>query len=58
MRPALMGRGLRSGEISALVAAHPQITHLKGEMPVVQLRAVIEACGDRLVVLKGQAGWR
>ena len=25
-------------------------------MPVIQLRRVIEACGDRLIVLNGQAG--
>ena len=42
--------------IATLTAAHPNITHLKGEMPVVQLRRVIEACGDRLLVLNGQAG--
>ena len=54
--PALMGRGLDADGIAALVAAHPNITHLKGEMPVVQLEQVIQACGDRLTVLNGQAG--
>src|SRR4051795_10057732 len=54
--PALMGRGLTPEGIATLTAAHPTITHLKGEMPVVQLRRVIEACGDRLLVLNGQAG--
>jgi 2-keto-3-deoxy-L-arabinonate dehydratase len=54
--PVLMGRGLTPEGIATLTAAHPNITHLKGEMPVVQLRRVIEACGDRLLVLNGQAG--
>ena len=54
--PALMGRGLDAQGIAALVSAHPNITHLKGEMPVVQLQQVIQACGDRLTVLNGQAG--
>ena len=54
--PALMGRGLTPEGIAALTGAHPNITHLKGEMPVVQLRQVIEDGGDRLVVLNGQAG--
>ena len=54
--PALMGRGLDADGIAALVAAHLNITHLKGEMPVVQLEQVIQACGDRLRVLNGQAG--
>lgn len=54
--PALMGRGLSVEEIAALVAAHPAVTHLKGEMPVTQLRRLVEACGDRLTVLNGQGG--
>ena len=54
--PALMGQALGVEGIAALVAAHPNITHLKAEMPVVQLRRVIEAGGDRLTVLNGQAG--
>ncbi|MGD9509660.1 MAG: dihydrodipicolinate synthase family protein [Geminicoccaceae bacterium] len=54
--PGLMGRGLDAGEIVALVEAHPNVTHLKGEMPVLQLAPLIAACGDRLIVLNGQAG--
>ena len=54
--PALMGRGLDADGIAALVAAHPNITHLKGEMPVVQLEQAIRARGERLTVLNGQAG--
>jgi 2-keto-3-deoxy-L-arabinonate dehydratase len=54
--PALMQRGLDVEAIAALVAAHPNITHLKGEIPVVQLAQVIEICGDKLVVLNGQGG--
>lgn len=54
--PALMGRGLDADGIASLVAAHPNITHLKGEMPVVQLAEVVRASGARLTVLNGQAG--
>jgi len=54
--PALMGRGLGAADLATLVEAHPWITHLKGEMPVVQLRAIVDSCGDSLVVLNGQAG--
>jgi 4-hydroxy-tetrahydrodipicolinate synthase len=54
--PALMGRGLDAEAILALVARHPNVTHLKGEMPVVQLAQLIEVCGDRLTVLNGQGG--
>jgi 4-hydroxy-tetrahydrodipicolinate synthase len=54
--PGLMGRGLDPGDIAALVDAHPRITHLKGEMPVLQLAPLIAACDDRLTVLNGQAG--
>lgn len=54
--PGLMGRGLDPADIVALVEAHPNITHLKGEMPVLQLAPLIAACGDRLRVLNGQAG--
>lgn len=54
--PGLMGRGLGVEGIAALVAAHPTITHLKGEMPVVQLAAAVQACGEDLLVLGGQGG--
>lgn len=54
--PGLMGRGLAADSIAALVRAHPNIRHLKGEMPVVQLAQAIEACGDDLLVLNGQGG--
>ena len=54
--PALMGRGLDAAGILDLVDRHPNVTHLKGEMPVVQLARVIEACGGRLTVLNGQGG--
>ena len=52
----LMGRGLTVEGIAALTAAHPNITHLKAEMPAVQLQAIAEACGDRLLLLGGQGG--
>lgn len=54
--PGLMGRGLGVDAIAALAAAHPNLTHLKGEMPVVELSAAIEACGGKLIVLGGQGG--
>ena len=54
--PGLMGRGLDVAGILALLDRHPNVTHLKGEMPLVQLARLIEACGDRLTVLNGQGG--
>lgn len=54
--PGLMGQALDADGIALLVARHPNITHLKAEMPVVQLSRVIEAGGGRLTVLNGQAG--
>ena len=51
-----MGRGLDPDEISTLVAAQPTITHLKAEMPVLQLASLTATCGDRLTVLGGQGG--
>lgn len=54
--PGLMGRGLGVDGIAGLVRAHPNVTHLKGEMPVARLAQVIEACGDDLLVLGGQGG--
>lgn len=54
--PGLMGQALDAEGIGRLVAQHPTITHLKAEMPVVQLGRVIEAGAGRLTVLNGQAG--
>lgn len=54
--PGLMGQALDAEGIARLTARHPAITHLKAEMPVVQLGRVIEAGGGRLTVLNGQAG--
>jgi 4-hydroxy-tetrahydrodipicolinate synthase len=54
--PGLMGRGLDTDAISDLVRQHPNVTHLKAEMPAVQLARVIEAADGRLTVLNGQGG--
>ncbi len=54
--PALMGQGLDAESILSLTAQHANITHVKGEMPVLQLARLIEGCGDRLTVLNGQGG--
>lgn len=54
--PSLMGRGLSVDAIDALTRTCPAITHLKAEMPVLQLEETVRACGDRLLVLGGQAG--
>lgn len=54
--PALMGRGLGSADIALLVERHPNITHLKGEMPVLEVERIVAAAAGRLVVLNGQGG--
>ena len=54
--PQLMGRGLAPEEIAALLRQHPNITHLKGEMPVVDIARAIEMTDGRLTVLNGQGG--
>lgn len=54
--PQLMGRGLGGDDIAALIAEHPNITHLKGEMPVLEVERVIAGAAGRLVVLNGQGG--
>ena len=54
--PQLMGRGLAPEEVAALVRQHPNITHLKGEMPVVDIARAIEMTQGRLTVLNGQGG--
>lgn len=54
--PAYMGRGLTAAEIRDLVAQHPNVRLLKGEGPVVDIKAVIEATEGRLPVLNGRGG--
>jgi dihydrodipicolinate synthase/N-acetylneuraminate lyase len=54
--PQLMGRGFTAAEIVELVTQHPNITHLKCEMPVLDMQAIAEATGGRLVLLNGQGG--
>ena len=54
--PQLMGRGLMPEDIADLVRQHPNITHLKGEMPVVDIARAIEMTQGRLTVLNGQGG--
>ena len=55
--PALMGQALGvDGRIPALITAHPNITHLKGEMPVLQLAPRDRGRRRTLTVLNGQAG--
>ena len=54
--PALMGRGLTGVDIATLVQRHPVITHLKGEMPVLEVERVAAAAEGRLVILNGQGG--
>jgi 2-keto-3-deoxy-L-arabinonate dehydratase len=54
--PALMGRGLTGADIATLIDRQPNITHLKGEMPVLDVAAVVAAAAGRLTVLNGQGG--
>lgn len=54
--PAYMGRGLTAGEIRDLVTQHPNVKLLKGEGPVVDIKAVIEATEGRVPVFNGRGG--
>lgn len=54
--PTLMGRGLNGADIALMVKRHPNITHLKGEMPVLDVQRIVAAAEGRLVVLNGQGG--
>lgn len=54
--PAYMGRGLTAAEIRDLVTQHPNVRLLKGEGPVVDIKAVIEATEGRVPVLNGRGG--
>jgi 2-keto-3-deoxy-L-arabinonate dehydratase len=55
--PGLMGRGdLDAAGLAALAAAHPNVTHLKAEVPVVQLAELVATDPGRLVVMGGQGG--
>lgn len=53
--PQLMGRGLTADDVAGLVTAYPNITHVKGEMPVLEVDRLKRAAGD-LVILNGQGG--
>jgi 2-keto-3-deoxy-L-arabinonate dehydratase len=50
------GRGLAAQELADLVAAHPNVRAVKGEGPVVDIRALIELTEGRLPVLNGRGG--
>jgi 2-keto-3-deoxy-L-arabinonate dehydratase len=54
--PAYMGRGLTAQEIADLVRQHPNVSLLKGEGPVVDIKSVIDATGGRIPVLNGRGG--
>jgi 2-keto-3-deoxy-L-arabinonate dehydratase len=54
--PAYMGRGLTALEIAELVAQHPNVSLLKGEGPVVDIKTVIDATQGRIPVLNGRGG--
>lgn len=53
--PQLMGRGLTAEDIARLVTAYPNITHVKGEMPVLEVDRLKRVAGD-LTILNGQGG--
>lgn len=54
--PAYMGRGLTAQEIADLVKQHPNVSLLKGEGPVVDIKTVIDATEGRIPVLNGRGG--
>lgn len=53
--PQYLGRSLSGAEMAALRARLPGLTHVKAEMPAVDLAGFVAACGD-LVVLNGRGG--
>lgn len=53
--PQYLGRSLSGGDMAALRARLPTLTHVKAEMPAVDLAGFVAACGD-LVVLNGRGG--
>lgn len=54
--PAYLGRGLTDGDIAALRARAPGLTHLKAESPAAEIAGLIAAAGPDLVVLNGRGG--
>ena len=54
--PEYIGIGLSEDGISELASQHSNFSVLKGEGPVLQIRRVIERCGDQLAVFNGRAG--
>lgn len=54
--PGYLGRGLSAAEIKAFIAAHPNCTHMKLEVPATGVRAVKDATGDALTLLNGRGG--
>jgi 4-hydroxy-tetrahydrodipicolinate synthase len=54
--PAYMGRGLTGEEIRDLVTQHPNVSLLKGEGPVVDIKSVIDITAGRIPVFNGRGG--
>ena len=54
--PAYMGRGLLAEEIRDLLTQHPNITVVKGEGPVIDIRRLIEIVPDHVAVFNGRGG--
>ena len=53
--PQYLGRSLAGADMAALKGRLPSLTHVKAEMPAVDLAGFIAACGD-LTVLNGRGG--
>ena len=53
--PAYLGRGLSGADVAMLRGRLPGLTHVKAELPAVDLAGFIAAAGD-LVVLNGRGG--
>ena len=56
MPPAYMGRGLLAEEIRDLLTRHPNVTVVKGEGPVIDIRRLIEIVPDHVPVFNGRGG--
>lgn len=54
--PQYLGRSLSGTEVAALRARLPRLTHVKAEIPAVDLAGFVAAMGEGMTVLNGRGG--
>jgi 2-keto-3-deoxy-L-arabinonate dehydratase len=54
--PQYLGRGLSGADVASLRSRLPHLTHVKAELPAVDLAAFIAALGPGITVLNGRGG--